>query len=135
MVQGRKANQNGRAAEGVIGDTLIRRGYRPIPQYLVGKSIFSTDLYVDFYLESVPPFPNGLIIESKWQEVSGSAEEKIVYLVENIRHCYPCPVIIIADGNGFRPGALHWLRSQAGQGRLFAVFSLVEFLSWCNRTL
>lgn len=134
-MQGRRANRNGKAAEGVIEDTLTRRGYPPKTQFLIGKSIFDTDLYADFYLDTVPPFPNGLIIESKWQEVAGSAEEKIVYLVENVRHCYPCPVIIIADGSGFRPGALRWLRAQSGQGRLFAVFSLVEFLSWCNRTL
>lgn len=134
-MQGRQANRNGRAAEGVIEDTLARRGYEVHTQYLIGKSIFDTDLKADFYLTSVPPFPNGLIIESKWQEVAGSAEEKIVYLVENIRFCYPCPVIIIADGNGFRAGALKWLRAQAGQGRLFAVFSVMEFLTWCNRNL
>jgi hypothetical protein len=134
-MQGRRAGRNGRAAEGVIEDTLNRRGYTPQTQYPIGKGIFGTDLYADFYLAHVPPFPNGLIIESKWQEVAGSAEEKIVYLVENIRLCYPCPAIIIADGHGFRTGALRWLRSQAGQGRLFAVFSIVEFLSWCNQNL
>lgn len=135
MLQGRRANRNGRAAEGVIEDTLVRRGYRPLAQHYIGKSIFQTDLYADFYLPALPGFPDGLVIESKWQEVGGSAEEKIVYLVENIRTCYPCPTIVIADGHGFRTGALTWLRAQAGQGHLYAVFSLVEFLSWCNRTL
>ena len=134
-MQGRTANRNGRAAEDVITTILTQRGYPPVRQYPVGMGIFETALYADFYIPSLPPFPNGLIIESKWQQVGGSAEEKLCYLVENIRTCYPCSVIIMIDGGGFRPGAVRWLRAQAGQHRLFAVFTLGEFLSWCNRTL
>jgi hypothetical protein len=135
MLQGKRANSNGRYAEDLIADTLIRRGYTAKRQYPIGESIFGTKLFADFYLASVPPFPNGLIIESKWQEVGGSAEEKLCYLVENIQFCYPCPVIVVIDGGGFRSGAVRWLRSKAGQGRLFAVLNVGEFMKWCNQKL
>lgn len=132
---GRKANDNGQAAEAIIDGLLRRKGYTPERQQRIGKSIFDKELQVDFYLASVPPFPNGLIIESKWQQVGGSAEEKLCYLVANIDYVYPCSTIVIADGNGFTAGALRWLRAQAGQGRLFAVFSIAEFLTWSNQNL
>jgi hypothetical protein len=133
--QGHNANRTGRAAEHIIAATLDQRGYQPQRQHLIGTSIFDTALYADFYLSSAPGFPNGLAIESKWQQVGGSAEEKLCYLVENIRHVYPCPVIIVIDGGGFRPGAARWVRAQVGQGNLYAVFAIAEFLTWLNNTL
>jgi len=135
MTQGRTANRTGKAAEHVIHAILTQKGYAPHRQHPIGRSIFDTDLYADFYLPSAPLFPHGLAIESKWQQVSGSAEEKLCYLFLNIRDVYPCPAIIIADGAGFRLGALRWLRAQTGIGRLFAVFNIVEFLTWSNQSL
>jgi len=130
--QGHNANRTGRAAEHVINATLTQRGYTPLRQYPIGQSIFDTALYADFYLSNAPGFDAGLAIESKWQQVGGSAEEKLCYLVENIRHVYPCPAIIVIDGGGFRPGAVRWVRAQVGQGNLHAVFTIAEFLTWLN---
>jgi len=135
MSQGRSANRNGRGAEDIIAGILDRKRIPYARQHHVGSGVFDTPIYVDFSLPSPPPFPNGLIIESKWQQVAGSAEEKLCYLVENIRYCYPCTTVVVIDGDGFRPGAVRWLRSQAGHGRLFAVFSLVEFVTWSNQNL
>lgn len=132
--QGQQAGRNGRLAEHVIADTLTRRGIAFSRQWRIGKSIFHTDLIADFHIPQMPHIGE-LAIESKWQQVGGSAEEKLCYLVENIRHCYPCPVIVVIDGGGFRTGAIQWLRAQADHKQLFAVFSLVEFLTWCNQTL
>jgi hypothetical protein len=135
MTQGRQANRNGRAAEDVLSAILDRKACAYRRQYPIGLGIFETPLFVDFYLPTTKPFPNGLIIESKWQQVAGSAEEKLCYLVENIRTVYPCTTIVMIDGSGFRPGAIHWLKAQAGQGRLFAAFDLREFLTWSNQSL
>lgn len=132
--QGKWANSNGRAAEDTINDVLIRHRLIALRQYHVGKSIYGTPLYADFYVATAPGFPDGLIIESKWQETQGSADEKLPYLVTNIHQCYPCPTIIVLDGGGFRPGAERWLCSQVG-GRLYAVMNFREFLTWCNRNL
>ena len=132
MSQGRRANRNGTSVEEIIEHTLSAKGYHVRRQYYIGKSIFDTGTYADLFVEGLPLFPNGLIIESKWQETRGTAEEKVVYLVTNIQNCYPCPTIIIADVGGHRPGVLQWLRRQAGQGRLLAVFSIMEFIRWSN---
>jgi hypothetical protein len=62
-------------------------------------------------------------------------DEKLPYLVSNIREGYHVPAVIVADGGGHRPEALRWLRGQVDGTHLVGVFSLVEFLTWANRAL
>jgi hypothetical protein len=105
-----------------------------VAQYPIGPSIYGLPLNADFWVRGAPSLPDGLAIEVKWQQSTGSVDEKFPYLVHNIQECYPCPALVIADGGGQRPGALQWLRDQA-QGNLLAVFSLAEFMAWANRNL
>ncbi len=131
--QGQRANQNGQTAEIVISAVLLQKRLIAVRQYPVGDGIFHTPIKVDFYLPPMPGYRTGLIIESKWQEVSGSADEKLPYLVANIQTCFPSPTIIVIDGSGFRPGAVAWLYRQVG-GNLLAVQNMREFVTWCNQT-
>src|SRR5689334_14978289 len=103
--QGAQANRTGKSAESMIDALLCRLGYTPRTQVTIGLGIYGTPIQVDFMLDRAPGFPEGLIIESKWQGVGGSVDEKYPYLVQNIHFCYPCPVVILADGDGARPGA------------------------------
>ncbi len=135
MSDGGRANATGRVAEDVIDGILRSKGIRASRQYPIGAGIFGTELRADFYMYPTARFPKGLFIESKWQEVSGSAEEKLPYLVENIRRCYPAPVIVVVAGGGHREGAINWLRHQADGYKLMHVFRLEEFLVWLNRSL
>ncbi len=105
-----------------------------VAQYPIGHSIYGLPLLADFWIKGAPGFPEGLALEVKWQQSQGSVDEKFPYLVLNIQQCYPCPAVVIADGGGQRPGALHWLRAQTGDN-LLAVYSLAEFLAWSNRYL
>ena len=105
-----------------------------VPQFPIGASIYGLPLLTDFWVRGAPGFPDGLAIEVKWQQSTGSVDEKFPYLVLNIQQCYPCPAIVVADGGGQRPGALHWLRGQVS-GNLLGIFSLAEFLAWANRNL
>ena len=105
-----------------------------VAQYPIGQSIYGLPLNADFWVRGAPGLPDGLAIEVKWQQSTGSVDEKFPYLIHNIKECYPCPALVIADGGGQRPGALHWLRGQVA-GNLLAVFSLAEFLAWANRNL
>lgn len=132
--QGAQANANGKTAEVVIDAVLSRKRLPFVPQYIIGPGIYGTPIKVDFYIPTAPKFPNGLVIEAKWQESSGSADEKLPYLWLNIEHCFPCPAIVVIDGAGFREEAIAWLRSRVG-GNLAAVYNLQEFVSWCNRSL
>lgn len=130
------------AAEPAAEQTAMFRDFarRPRParmfvaQYPIGPSIYGLPLNADFWVHGVPHYPLGLAIEVKWQQSTGSVDEKFPYLVHNIKECYPCPALVIADGGGQRPGALQWLRAQSGDN-LLAVFSLAEFVAWANRNL
>lgn len=133
--QGAQANSTGKVAEDMIDAMLRRLGYAPLRQHIIGIGIYGTPIQVDFLIATAPGFPTGLIIESKWQGVGGSADEKYLYLVENIRSCFPCPAIVLADGGGARPGAIRWLRGQVDGHNLFAVFSMKELITWCNHNL
>lgn len=131
---GGQANASGRTAETLIGAVLKGKGIPFVPQYPIGRGLYDTPIKVDFYLPAAPNYPDGLIIEAKWQDASGSADEKLPYLWMNIRNHFPCPAIVVIDGPGFRPEAINWLRHQVG-GNLSAVYNLQEFVSWCNRSL
>jgi hypothetical protein len=105
-----------------------------VAQFPIGHSIYGLPLNADFWIRGAPGYPNGLAIEVKWQQSTGSVDEKFPYLVFNIQQCYPCPALVIADGGGQRPGAIQWLRSQV-EGNLLGVYSVTEFLVWANRNL
>jgi len=92
-------------------------------------------LRADFQLGPTVAFQRGLIIECKWQDVGGSADEKLPYLVANIRERFPMPAIVIVDGHGMRAQAVEWLRRQVDGDRLVGVFDLGQFVSWLQRTL
>lgn len=135
MSQGRKANRNGRIAEDMIEAMLWARGYVPQRQAILGHTIFGGELRTDLYLPPITNFSEGLAIESKWQEAQGSVDEKLVFLVENVRErCYPCPVFVIYGGGGVRPGAIAWLLRQVDSDRLYAL-NYEEFVSWCMKSL
>lgn len=133
--QGARASRNGRTAEHVIADILTRHAVAYQRQHPIGTGIYGTPIRADFYLPTLIGFPDGLVIESKWQDVGGSADEKLPYLVANIIERYPCPTIVVIDGGGFRAGALAWLRTKVDGVRLYAVYSLTQFMSWTNRSM
>lgn len=82
-------------------------------------------------------------IECKWQQSSGSVDEKLPYLYLNAVYSMPeNDIIIVIDGNGWKKGAVEWLKS-AVENKLFTppdfkknirVFSLMEFITWANLT-
>ena len=130
------ANRSGRTLEDVIASVLRSKGIPHEPQATLTQcSIYGRDTRVDFLVRPCGSIPRGLIIEARWQDVTGSAEEKLPYLVLNIKRSYPCPAIIVIDGHGFSGGALGWLRAEVDGEKLLAVMSIREFISWCNRKI
>ena len=121
---------------------LRTAGARMQRQFALCRSVYGTVIKVDFFIENAVAFPQGLVIEMKWQESSGTADEKFPYLVLNIRECFPCPAIIVTGGghtragsdhgSGARPGAYAWLRKQVG-GNLVAVFTVEQLMGWMGR--
>ena len=77
-------------------------------------------------------------IECKWQQVSGSVDEKYPYLYLNCMQMPEETVFIIVDGGGAKKGAVEWLKDAPAMfpcDKSITVFNLVEFLSWANKTL
>lgn len=134
MSQGARANRSGHSAEQIIACVLKEHGFSFKRQYKICDSIYGHPVRIDFFIENVEGYPNGLAIECKWQDVSGSIDEKFPYLVLNIKEKFPCPAVIMIDGSGQRYGSLEWIRSQV-DAKLIAVFTISEFLSWVLRDI
>ncbi|MHB9291449.1 hypothetical protein Holit_00525 [Hollandina sp. SP2] len=110
------------------------------------KNIYNHDGYTEFLLYSKTyQGPKGAIrIECKWQQSSGSVDEKFPYLYLNFIEAMPeKELVIIVDGNGARSGAVSWLKNAAkykkytsgvNEDKEVRVFSLTEFIQWANNT-
>ena len=82
-------------------------------------------------------------IECKWQQVSGSVDEKLPYLYLNTIEAMPeKEITIIIDGDGWKKGAIEWLKqavtkkkytTKNNKKKKIQVMSLVEFITWANK--
>lgn len=134
MSGGRGANRSGKIAEDAIADALARQQYDFRRQVVDGVSIYGKKIRADFLVRNVAAFPLGLIIEVKWQDRYGTADQKFPYLSLNIREGrYQHPVLAVIYGGGFHPGAVRWLQSQVDGTHLVAVVNFDGFLSWLQR--
>lgn len=147
-----KANLNGATFEARIAELLCGCGFsqannREIfasrtnlqPRYEqhapAGLTIYGRNRFVDFLVTGARDYPQGLILECKWQSSAGSVDEKFPFLCANITKTR-VPTVVLLDGGGYSPGAAAWLRSQSGSAPyLEAVLSTVEFEGWAKANL
>ena len=147
---GAKANKQGRALESLVERQLETHEYQHVKknrfegaradgvaiyakQFKIAKSIYDTQLYCDFIIYHPQKWRDNLAIECKWQQSSGSVDEKFPYLVLNLGLQFPCQSIILADGGGAKPAAIEWLKSQVNEyEKLLHVFNMMEFQKWSN---
>lgn len=134
MPGGRRANKAGRAAEDCIAQLLSYHRLQYTRQARVGVSIFERQLHVDFLVHNLVEYPDGLVIESRWQDTPGTTEEKLTYIVENIRaSAYAHSVLLVLNGGGFTPGAITWLEQQVDNDFFVGVMDFAGLLSWLQR--
>jgi len=86
--------------------------------------LFSQQIRVDFLCDAK------LCIEVKWQSVSGTSDQKIVYALEQIKTCHKLPTILIMGGTGWNKGSLSWVKSQEKNAIFMGAFTTDEFLAW-----
>jgi hypothetical protein len=129
---GAQANSNGRNAERILMHSLQLQGIDCCSQFYLGDGL-AGKLFADIYVYPCNLFPKGLAIESKWQQVQGTADEKLPYLWLNISEFYPCPCIVVIHGGGIRPKIVAWLKTKIGD-QLLGVMSLEEFTKWTFET-
>lgn len=158
--QGRRANRSGNTLEKTITATLQTKGFQAVPyrEYNKHPERFGTELLLcnvpyktiyghsgntEFLLRS-ENYALEIRIECKWQQAAGSVDEKFPYVYLNCIEAMPEKhIIIVADGDGAKAGALKWLRDSAALKRYtdevskeksIRVMTLVEFLTWANKT-
>ena len=148
--QGAKANLTGNRLERFIEYSLLDCGFHKVadkkalvcrtetfvsPSYAkqvkIGYTIYDTDLICDFFLFHPIKWPEGLVIEAKWQQVGGTVDEKYPYFVLNI-WASEYSTILVLDGGGYREGAERWVRAQQ-RHNFMHIFSMAEFQTWVNQ--
>ena len=146
-VSGTKANHTGNRLEKFVQEALRERGYvefltqkaqafknrkaiggkQYIKQLPVGETIYDTVRKCDFFVINRAKFPNDLIIECKWQQSSGSVDEKYPFLYFNIIKT-GVPTVVLMDGGGYKAAALKWLKENVNKnGALIGVWTMAEF--------
>lgn len=155
---GSYANSSGGVLEGLVEYTLAKKGFtvvrykdwklNPIDfgQELLLKNVPYEGLYkhasaTEFVLIS-KAYNLNTRIECKWQQVSGSVDEKLPYLFLNCSEKMLEPhIIILLDGGGAKPGAIEWLRDSCDKFNLrelttskrrIDLMNMTEFVQWVN---
>ena len=143
-----QANLTGTALQQFVESTLSGRHYTFVArdafgparyfqqaiysrQYYVGQSIYGTNLFCDYILYHPQKHRDSLIVETKWQQIGGSVDEKYPYLLLNIQYRYPHRTVLVLDGGGYKAGAERWIRDQTGNN-LRAVYNMAQFQTWVN---
>jgi hypothetical protein len=163
MNDGTYANKTGRVLEDLVESTFGSHGFDVLPysKFVKNPEKFGYDLvlknapYTNIYgmkgrsefLVKSKTYDLDLRIECKWQQVSGSVDEKFPYLYMNVIEQIEEPfVIIICDGLGARAGSIQWLRDAVSEFKFrdgnpdykekrIEVFNMTEFVKWANQAL
>jgi len=160
MEKGTKSNVSGNQLEEAVRSVLIKKGfvhtkYREWEknpdnfgkELLLENAPFTT-VYehkgnTEFLLIS-EKYNLRIRIECKWQQVSGSVDEKLPYLYLNTIEAMPeKSIMILIDGSGWKVGAIKWLKdavknkkytNENNKDKEIYVFNLTEFFTWANKT-
>ena len=152
---GQRANKSGNRLERYVEQALQEKGYTEFPNYKaiafgnrkaiggkqyarhlpVGETIYGRARHCDFFIVNKALFPDDLIIECKWQQVSGTVDEKYPFLVFNVTKT-GVPTIVLLDGGGYSPAAMKWLKERAHpKAALIGVYNMAEFQTRVNNGL
>lgn len=75
-----------------------------------------------------------ILIETKRQYSSGSTDEKLPYVFENARMniAQGFDFILVMEGDGWKPGAVEWIRGRAAETPDFSVMDFRTFTAWLD---
>ena len=140
---GTTANQHGDILEGQIESLLHSKGYPCgvvegrgfIRQYRRFENLYGVPWKLDFFVVHPDRYPKGLALETKWQSVGGSADEKLVFALRSLE-ALPCPGVLILGGKGARSSAIVWCQNQAAiNPQLTVLHGLDNVLLWAQKSL
>lgn len=157
--QGGYANSSGSVLESTICSVMSAKGFEIVrySEYMKRPEQYGTELLLrnvpyksiyghmgktEFLLKSLD-YNLVVRIECKWQQSSGSVDEKYPYVYLNSVEAMPEDhIIIVLGGSGAKKEAVEWLKQTASAGKYGAiekgkkieVMSLDGFITWANRT-
>lgn len=150
MIQGGSiANKQGKVLENFVRTVLLPHGFNnmsyakwkdsgePVNTLVEGvpyTTIYGTVGRTEFLLVLKNKY---IRIECKWQQSSGSVDEKYPYLFENMKRVPEQFVVVLLDGGGYKPSARSWLKSQCLNctTKDIKLFDMAEFMAWSNKNL
>jgi hypothetical protein len=93
-----------------IGEALLpQRFYRQLPAF---NSLYGVSFKADFVINS----KDIGLIEMKWQVSAGSVDEKLPFWLLTLQQLPPNIIaMLVVIGGGIRPGAMDWIRKNAGK--------------------
>lgn len=109
MSGGQMATSSGADLEREVASLADSLGLRVGKQIRVGRRLWSAERRIDLVLRH-PDSGESLGIECKYQGVSGSAEEKIPAIIQDIA-VWPIPGIVVFAGPGFSDNMRAYLHS------------------------
>jgi hypothetical protein len=108
MAPGGRGTRTGTNMERMIATALGYNNYSFVRQVYIGQQLFGNRYKADFIV-------NDKIISLKWQQVSGTAEQKLIYeiatlikIINDSNGLYT-KAYLIYGGNGFSPVALNYM--------------------------
>ena len=110
------ASRMGRSLEDRVIELARELGLDVERQVKIGRRIWGSERKIDVVVRKRGT-DKVLGIECKYQGVSGTAQEKIMATIEDMRQ-WPIPGIVVIDGEGFTGGM---------KGLLFSTGKVIEF--------
>lgn len=131
LSQGARANLSGKQLEHEVESILEAQelDYRTQKPF---QGVYAKTCKMDFYVDS----PLRIAIECKAQNVAGSVDEKIPYVMLNLEAIDADVAILVMEGEHFdnKPQIMTWAKSYAHDRttskKLLKVFNLEQFKEW-----
>lgn len=150
MTQGYEANHSGKFLENIVerefrargficrsfdedGDNLDMFASKVIVRGVPYTSIYNCMSRSEFV---VTDHSRKIRVECRWQESSGSVDEKFPYLLRNAIERMPeYEILILLGGDGARHEAVNWLKAEAAKiiSKKIYVLNINEFPRWVRQ--
>jgi len=137
MTPGGKGTRTGTNMERMIASALEFNNYKFKKQVYIGQQLFGNRYKADFVV-------GDKIISLKWQQVPGTAEQKLIYEIATLVKIIDgsggrfTKAYVVYGGNGFSPGALNYMQHNMHvglliHGDLVFIESLNDFIARINQ--
>ena len=133
---GGSGTRTGTGQELMIESVLKFNQYNYEKQIFIGKQLFNNRYKADFIIN------NSIIVSLKWQQVAGTAEQKVIYEIASLIKIIETSDIftkayLVIGGNGFSSNSKNYLFNQehrkiSKNGDLVENISVEDFIANLN---